>query len=256
MERLKGRTALVTGASRGIGRAIAERLASEGADVLINYAKNEAAANEVADSIRSMGRQSEVFRADVADRDAVDRMCKQVLAQFPSLDILVNNAGVGSASVNRPSIVEASVEDWETVLGPNFWGAVYLCKALVPALRKPDRSDVVMISSVGVQTLRERSGVYSVSKAAMETMALTLAKEEQGHGIRVNIVAPGLVDTEMGQSLMAMTRGTKEMQELDESSPFGFVCKPVDIAAGVAYLCSEDARYVTGQRLTIDGGRT
>ncbi len=256
MAGLEGRTALVTGGSRGIGRAICVRLAADGADVAINYANNAEAANEVADEVRALGRRAEVYQADVADRAAVEAMCEQAVGDLGRIDILVNNAGLGSAYVNRPKITEATTEQYQTLLGANLWGAIHTVQALVPQMRAADRGDVVMISSVATEGMAPGYGLYALSKAAMEAMAHTLAKEEREHGIRVNVVAPGLVDTDMGRALVSALTGHDDvdMRERDASSPFGYVCEPADIAATVAHLVGEDGRYITNQKIRVNGG--
>lgn len=123
----------------------------------------------------------------------------------------------------------------------------------MPHLRQADRSDVIMISSIAAQALNPGFGVYSVSKAALEAMAHTLAREEKAHGMRVNMIAPGLVDTDMGRRIVEATGGPSDISEVASRSPFGFVCTAEDIAATVAHLCSEDGRYITNQRITISG---
>ena len=135
----------------------------------------------------------------------------------------------------------------------NFWGPIWLCRALVPHMRDAARSDIIMISTIAVQHLVKRSGVYAVSKAALEAMAHTLAREEKPHGMRVNIIAPGLVDTDMGRKFLEVTTGNSDTGAAAPQAPFGFVCSADDIAAGAAFLCSEDGRYLTNQRLTISG---
>ena len=254
MADLEGRTALVTGGSRGIGRAICVKLAQSGADVVVNYASNASAAAEVVEEIRGLGRRAHAYRADVADRAACEAMVEQASADLGRIDILVNNAGLGSAAVGRPSITTAPIEDLERMFGINLWGPIHMCQLLVPQMREADRGDVVMISSVATQTYGANFGSYSIGKAGMEALAYTLAKEERQHGIRVNVVAPGLVETDMGALLMKSLRDIDDMSVLHEGSPFGFVCQPEDIANAVVFLCSDDARYITNQRLTVNGG--
>ncbi len=254
MARLSGRTAVVTGGSRGIGRAIVMRLASDGADVAINYASSEDAANEVAEEVRKLGQRAEVYQADVADQAACEAMCEKAIGDFGQVDILVNNAGIGSSAVNRPTVADASIEQWQLLLGANLWGPIYMSRALVPHMRQAERSDIIMISSIAAQSMGAKMGLYSVGKAGMEALAHTLAKEEKPHGMRVNIVAPGLVDTDMGRKLVSLLPGPDDMRELDSNMPFGFVCTPADIAATVAHLCSDDGRYITDQRITVSGG--
>ena len=252
MGKLDGRTALITGASRGIGRAMAKRFAAQCADVAINYASNAVAAQEVANAVQQLGRQARIYQADVADEAASVRMCDAAIADFGQIDILVNNAGLGSATINRPAIADATNEQWQLLLGVNLWGPIYLCRKLVPHMRQADRSDIVMISSIAAQTLNPGYGVYAVSKAALEAMAHTLAREEKQHGMRVNLIAPGLVDTDMGRRIVEATGAN--IHDVNAASAFGFVCTPDDIAATAMHLCSEDGRYITNQRITISGG--
>jgi 3-oxoacyl-[acyl-carrier protein] reductase len=254
MGKLAGRTALITGGSRGIGRAIALRFAAEGADIAINYASSKGAADEVAAAVTALGRRAAVYQADVADQQACEAMCSAAIDEFGQIDILVNNAGIGSSAVGRPTVNEASIEQWQLLLGANLWGPIYMTGALIPHMRAADRADIIMISSIAAQSMGPRMGLYSVGKAGMEALAHTLAKEEVAHGIRVNIVAPGLVDTDMGRKLVSLLPGTDDMRELDANMPFGFVCTPEDIAATVAHLCSPDGRYITDQRITVSGG--
>lgn len=253
MGKLEGRTALVTGASRGIGRAIALRFAQEGAQVGINYTSNVDAAAEVVADIEMIGGVAKSYQADVSDEAACNAMCEAMVGDFGQVDALINNAGLGSAAINRPTIADATNEQWQQLLNVNVWGPIYLCRALVPHMRNADRSDVIMISSIAAQSLSPGFGVYSVSKAALEAMAHTLAREEKSNGMRVNMIAPGLVDTDMGRRIVQATGGPEDMRQVDARSPFGFVCTADDIAATVAHLCSEDGRYITNQRITISG---
>ena len=252
MKKLDGRVVLVTGASRGIGRAIAEGFGREGADVAINYTSNKSAAVEVAENIRSCGRRAEVYQANIGIEEECNTMCDRILKDFGSLDTLISNAGMGSAAINRPSIADATNDQWEALFAVNFWGPVYLCRRLIPVLREAERSDIIMISSTSAQAMNPGFGVYSVSKAAIETMAHTLAREEKKHGMRVNIIAPGLVDTDMGRRIIEAT-GNGNIADRASSAPFGFVCTPDDIASTVLHLCSEEGRYITNQRITISG---
>ena len=251
--RLRGRTALITGASRGIGRAIAERFASEGANVAINYTSNADAAAEVAESAVAHGVEARTYQANVGLEADCDRLSSDAVRDFGQIDTLVNNAGVGSAAIDRPSIAEATNEQWERLLAVNLWGPIWLCRSLVPHMRNAPRSDVIMISTIAVQRVVRGSGVYAVSKAALEALAHSLACEEKKHGMRVNIIAPGLVDTDMGRRIVEVATGSKDIRDVDANSPFGFVCTPGDIAATVVHLCSEDGRYLTNQRITISG---
>lgn len=255
MQRLAGRAALITGGSRGIGRAVALRLASEGANIAISYVRDSVAAEAVQSAVREMGSRCEIYRADVSDQRAAEAMCDQAVGDFGgSLNILISNAGVGASTIERPTFTETTQEQWHLLLGTNLWGPIFICRRLIPHFRRFARSDVVMMSSIAAQLMGPRMGAYSVSKAGLEALAHTLAKEERQHGMRVNIVAPGLVDTDMGRNMVRQLTGHAEMNAVDKDSPFGFVCTAEDIAATVAHLCSEDGRYITDQRISIDGG--
>jgi 3-oxoacyl-[acyl-carrier protein] reductase len=178
----------------------------------------------------------------------------RVLADFGKVDILVNNAGIGSIHVGRPLVVDTPPEDMLKLYHHHVMSCLYLVRLLVPQMRTLARGDVIMISSVAAQALGANGGTYNVAKAGMEALAFTLAKEERRYGIRVNVVAPGLVETDMTRTLMARTRGIEDLRQLDEGSPFGFMCQPEDIGGAVAFLCSESARYITNQRITVSGG--
>ena len=148
MGKLEGRTALVTGDSRGIGRAISLRFAREGANVAINYANNEAQAREVAEEARGLGVRAEIYQADVADAGSVTAMCERAIGDLGQIDALINNAGLGSSHVDRPTITGATEAQYQLLLGVNLWGPIHLCRALVPHMRQAPRSDVIVVSSM------------------------------------------------------------------------------------------------------------
>ncbi|HXH21103.1 MAG TPA: SDR family oxidoreductase [Dehalococcoidia bacterium] len=254
MNGLVGRTALITGASRGIGAAIALAFAKEGVNVAINYNSNREAAHRVAEACRGAGVKAAVYQADVTDFEQCRAMAEAARAEIGVISILVNNAGIGSAAVGRKLVVETPPEDVLKLIAHHTMGSLYMCQLLVPAMRDLGRGDVIMISSQAAQQLGANGVTYNIAKAGMEALAHTLAKEERKHGIRVNIVAPGLVDTDMGLKLMNFTAGVTDLRQLDERMPFGFVCQPSDIANAVVFLCSEEGRYITNQRLTVNGG--
>jgi 3-oxoacyl-[acyl-carrier protein] reductase len=254
MNGLKGRMALVTGGSRGIGAAIALAFAKDGAGVAINYNSNAGAAEKVAEACRARGVKAQTYQADITDPAACQRMADQALSDFGSVGILVNNAGIGSTAVGRKLVVDTPAEDVQRLIDHHTMGSLYMCKLLVPQMRGLGRGDVVMISSQAAQALGANSVTYNIAKAGMEALAFTLAKEERQHGIRVNIVAPGLVDTDMGLRLMNFTAGVTDMRQMDQRMPFGFVCEPSDIANAVVFLCSDEGRYLTNQRITVNGG--
>ncbi|MHB8573825.1 MAG: SDR family NAD(P)-dependent oxidoreductase [Dehalococcoidia bacterium] len=251
MKTLDGRVALVSGGGRGIGAAIAECLARDGADVAINYRRDEASAQQTAEAARRHGRRAELYQADVSDVDACGRMVESVLRDFGHIDILVNNAGIASRG---QAVADTDPAEMERVVRTHAFSAFYLSKLVLPSMRGQERGDIIMISSNATQSLGANGAPYNMGKAALEALARTLAKEERANGIRVNVVAPGLVETEMGRRLARAVAGVQDIHELDASSPFGFVCQPEDIGNAVAFLCSEGGRYITHQVLYVDGG--
>jgi NAD(P)-dependent dehydrogenase (short-subunit alcohol dehydrogenase family) len=253
MSGLSGRVALITGASRGIGAATAVMFAEQGADVAINYHSSRARADAVAAQVSALGGRAEVYQADIRSFDDCQRMCEAALRDFGRVDILVNNAGIGYEAYGTNLVTETTPENLKHYLDYNTLGCLYLCRLLVPQMRSLPRGDVIMVSSFSAQALRPRMAAYSISKAGMEALAFTLAKEEREHGIHVNIVAPGLVDTDMGDGFLDSV-GATDKQAYAGAAPFGFICQPRDVAGAIVYLCSEEARYVTGQRLTVNGG--
>ncbi len=248
---LEGRVALISGGGRGIGRGIALALARDGADVAVNYRRDEEAAKETAEAVRELGRRAETYAADVSDWDACRQMMEQIAADFGGLDILVNNAGIASRG---QSVADTDPNEFERVVRTHVFSAFYLSKLAVPLLRARPRGDIIMISSGATRTFAGNGAPYNVGKAGMEALAKSLAKEVRGDNIRVNVVAPGLVETEMGKRLARATRGVQNIRDLDSSSPFGFVCQPEDIGNAVAFLCSEQGRYITNDVLYVDGG--
>jgi NAD(P)-dependent dehydrogenase (short-subunit alcohol dehydrogenase family) len=227
--------------------------AEHGAEVAINFHSNRGAAEAVADAVRALGRRAEVYQGDITSQADCKAMADAAVGDFGRVDILVNNAGIGYETFGTPLVTEVDPKDVQRYLEYNTLGALYMCQAVVPQMRVLERGDVVMVSSFSAQALRVRMGAYSISKAGMEALAHTLAKEERPHGIRVNIVAPGLVDTDMGEGFLQSV-GVTDKDARAAESPFGFICKPEDVAGAIVYLCSEEGRYVTGQRITVNGG--
>lgn len=247
---LSGRVALVTGGGRGIGRAISSALAEDGADVAVSYRRDEASAREAVEALERLGVRSRAYRASVDVREECQELVASAVADFGHVDILVVNAGVASRGND---VVGTDPAELERVIRVHALGAHHLCQAVLPTMRQRPRGDVVMVSSVAAIRFPARGAPYNMAKAAMEALAMTLAKEERGHGIRVNVVAPGVVDTEMGRRLTAAVTG-RELAELASEAPFGRVCTPRDVAGAVRFLVSPDAEYLTGQKIVIDGG--
>ena len=248
---LSGRTALVTGGGRGIGRSIALGLAEAGADIAVNYRSDADAAQEVVAEIEAMGRKAKAYKASVESWDEDQAMVADMLADFGGIGILVNNAGIASRG---QSVADTDPAEMERVVRVHAFGPHYLSKLVIPHMRGQGRGDIVMISSVATLGMAGRGGPYNMGKAAMEALALTIAKEERQHGIRCNIVAPSLTVTEMGKRLTKATTGIADIHELDARSPFGRVSTPEDIAAAVIWLVSSANPYANGQKININGG--
>jgi NAD(P)-dependent dehydrogenase (short-subunit alcohol dehydrogenase family) len=247
---LEGRVALVTGGGRGIGRGIALALAEDGADVAVNYRRDADAAEQTVADIEALGRRAKAYGAAIGSVDTDRAMVEQVVDDFGFVDILVNNAGIASRG---KSVLRTEPEELDNVVRTHALGPHHLCQAVLPSMRERERGDVVMVSSVETLTMRGGGAPYNMGKAALEALALTLAKEELRNNIRVNIVAPGLVDTTMGQKLMKAVAGIDDLRVLDESMPFGHVCTPEDVANVVRWLVGPGNTYVTGQKINVDG---
>ena len=249
---LQGKAALVTGGSSGLGLHMAKGLLQNGVKVMIASRSEDKCAQAV-EELAPFGEVVAVA-ADVTKQEARATLVAEVEAHFGALDILVNNAGIGATAVGRPHVADAEPEAFERLMAAHAYGPFYLAQSLVPQMRDLPRGDVIMISSVAAQGFGATGGTYSAAKSAMEALAHTLAKEEREHNIHVNIVAPGLVDTDMGLALVKFTRGVQDMRELDATQPFGRVGQPADIAAAVAFFCGPRGAYITNQRLTVSGG--
>lgn len=255
MSGLKGRVALVTGGGRGIGRAIALRLAKDGADVAVNYRRDADAAEAVVAEIEDMGRRAQAYAASVDQVEACAAMVDAVVADFGGVDILINNAGIASRG---QSVADTDPAELERVVRTHALAPHFMSKFVLPSMRarakEGGRGDIVFISSVATLYDAAFGAPYTMGKAAAESLARTLAKEERPNGIRVNIVAPGLTVTEMGEKLAKATRGVASIHELDAQSPFGRVSTPEDVANAVAWFVSAEADYVTGQKVNLHGG--
>ena len=248
---LAGRVALVTGGGRGIGRAISLGLAEDGADVAVNYRRDADAAEETAAAIRKLGRRALAVRGAVDVLSEIEAMVTTVLAELGPVDCLVHNAGIASRG---HSVADTDPAELERVVRVHALGPHSLTRLLLPAMRGRPRGDVVFVSSVATLSYLPNGAPYSMGKAAMEALAYTLAKEERRSGIHVNVVAPGLVETEMGRRLVKATRGVGDLRQLDRHMPFGRVCQPEDVANVVRFLVSDRAGYLTGECIHVHGG--
>jgi enoyl-[acyl-carrier protein] reductase III len=244
---LKDKLALITGGGRGIGRAIALQLAREGADVLINYVRHPDAAAETAEAAGALGVRAATLRANVADAAQVARMFAEIRARFGYLDVLVNNSASG---VNRP-IQELTAHHWDWTLNVNARGAWLCASAALPLMQARGGGAVVNLSSLGAGRVMSEYFLVGVSKAALEAVTRYLAVELAPHGVRVNAVSGGLVETD---ALKSFAWGPELIQHTTRRTPAGRMVEPQDIAAVVAFLCSEQAAMIRGQTIVVDGG--
>jgi NAD(P)-dependent dehydrogenase (short-subunit alcohol dehydrogenase family) len=247
---LEGRSALVTGASRGIGRQIALRLAADGAAVAVNYRRDADAAAEVVERINAAGGRAAAFPAAIGDARATSNMVGRLAGEFGDIDILVSNGGTASSG---RTVAETTDDEYVRLMSVHALGPMGLVRDLLPSLRRSARSDVVVVSSVLAARYPMNSAPYTMAKLALEAGIRTLAREERARGVRANIVAPGLVATDMGSRLVAATTGGT-VDDLAATYPFGRVAVPEDVAGVVAFLVSAEGEYLTGQRIEVDGG--
>lgn len=243
--KLEGKKALVTGASRGIGRAIALALAAEGADVAVNYAGSEAAAKAVAAEIEAMGRKAIVIQADISSHEKSAEMIDQVVKEFGRIDILVNNAGITRDGL----LMRMKEEDWDAVLTTNLKGVFNCTKSAVKYMMKQKSGKIVSISSVVGLMGNAGQANYAAAKAGVIGFTKAVAKEVAARGINVNAVAPGFIKTDMTSVL-----SEKVVENLVAGIPLSRLGESEDIAKAVVFLVSDDANYITGQTLHVDGG--
>lgn len=243
--KLDGKIALVTGASRGIGREIALEMAREGANVAINYAGSEAKALEVAEEIKALGREAITIQADVSSSESVESMVKQTIEAFGRLDILVNNAGITKDNL----MMRMKEADWDDVININLKG-VFLCtKAVTRQMMKQRSGRIINISSIVGVSGNAGQANYVAAKSGVIGLTKTTAKELASRGITVNAIAPGFITTDMTDKLNDETKS-----EMLKQIPLARLGEPIDIAKTALFLASEDSRYMTGQTLHVDGG--
>ena len=242
---LEGKIALVTGAAKGIGRAIALALAADGATVVVNYNGSKERAEQVVEEIKALGADGMAYQCNVADTAATADMVKEVIKTYGKLDILVNNAGITRDNL----IMKMSEEDFDAVIDANLKGCFNTIKAVSRQMLKQRAGRIINITSVSGILGNAGQANYAASKAGIIGLTKTMARELASRGITVNAVAPGFVDTDMTQVLPENVKEAATAQ-----IPLGRFGKPEDIANMVAYLASEKASYITGQIISVDGG--
>ncbi|MDU5106333.1 SDR family oxidoreductase [Clostridium sp.] len=245
MEGLEGKIALVTGATRGIGKAIAIELIKEGATVILNYSKDDLSAEETLKEIEALGGYAKLYKGDISNYEVCKNMMDFVITTFGKIDILINNAAVSF----RGLFMDFSERNINNIFGINVLGAMYLSKEAIPHMLSKCSGNIINISSIWGEAGASCEVLYSSTKGAINLFTKSLAKELAPMGIRVNAIAPGVIDTEMNSFL-----STEEREELEEEIPFGRFGSPEEIAKMIIFLCSDKCKYLTGQIIKIDGG--
>lgn len=250
-----GRVAVVSGGSRGIGRSICLALAADGCDVVVNYRKDADAARRTVEDVQAKGVRAIAVAASVDDFEACEEMIARTVDELGPPSLLVHNGGIASRG---NSVVDTALDELDRVIRTHAYGGFHLAKLCIPHLVAAEggRSDIVMVSSVATDGNAANGSPYNMAKAALEALAYTLAKELRPQGVHVNIVAPGLVATDMGDRLTKAVTGGRATgaADLDATAPFGHVCRPEEVAEVVRFLVSPAAGYVSGVRIRVDGG--
>jgi 3-oxoacyl-[acyl-carrier protein] reductase len=250
LDRIKGRLAIITGGSRGIGRGISEALARGGADLAVVYRRDKDAFDDLKSSLESSGVQIEGYQLDIAEYERVSKTFEEIHARFGNISILVNCAG---RAPSTRTVYNVTVEEWHSVIDIDLHAAFYCIKAALKFMRERKKGHIINISSVVASTCQGGSCSYAAAKAGLEALTKVLAREEGRYGIRVNAVAPGVIVTDMSRR-MAEVYGNERMKDIYESIPLGYLGDVRNIGSIVAYLVSPEGDYISGQILGIDGG--
>jgi len=244
---LAGRVAVVTGGSRGIGRATVELLARLGAKVVINYSNDDVAASDVVASVNAAGGEAFSFKANIARPDEAERLLDATLKQFQRVDIVVCNAGIWEGA----PVEQISEALWDSTMDINLKGAWTVCRAAVPLLKQQRSGKLVLVTSTAGQRGEAGYSNYAASKGGLIAFTKSLASELAEWGINVNAVAPGWVDTEMTKAALG---DVEQRKTIAAEIPIGTIASPEDIAGPIAFLCSEWARHITGEIVNVNGG--
>ena len=239
------RTALITGASRGIGRAAAELLAERGYRLMLNYFRSEGSVQELKQKLTAAGADAEIFQADVGDPRQAEAMAEACCKRFGRVDVLINNAGIADVGL----LTEVTDERWDRLWRVNVGGVFYTCRAVLPGMIREKRGKIINLSSIWGIAGASCEAAYSATKAAVIGLTKALAKEVGPSGIQVNCIAPGAVETDMNAAL-----DEAALRSLREETPLGPLGTPREIAAAIAFLASEESDFITGQVLSPNGG--
>lgn len=244
MGKLSGKVAIVTGASRGIGRGIAIELAKEGANIVVNYSKDEEGASKVLEELKEIGVVAIGIKADVSSFKETKNLVEETVKKFGKLDILINNAGISTIGL----FMDATEEDIDRMININLKGALFLSKAVLPYLLNRGGT-IVNISSIWGEVGASCEVLYSTTKGGIKLFTKSLAKEMAGANIRINAIAPGVIETSMNKFL-----DENDRKDLEEEIPMGRFGLPEEIGKAAVFLCSDDSSYLTGETIKIDGG--
>jgi 3-oxoacyl-[acyl-carrier protein] reductase len=242
---LKGKAALITGASKGIGRAIAIELANQGILVALNYSNNDNCALETLELIKKNNGYAKLFKYDVSNYHSAELLVKEVINSFGRLDIVINNAGISKVGL----FIDMTEEDWDSTMNVNIKGVFNVTHSAVKHMVSMKSGNIINISSIWGNVGASCEVIYSASKGAINSFTKALAKELAPSNIRVNAIAPGVIETGMNQWL-----GQDEKRALEDEIPMGRFGTPEEVAKLTSFLCSDEAKYLTGQIITIDGG--
>ena len=246
---LTEKIAFITGGGRGIGKGCALALARAGADIALTYRRDEEAAQQTVAEIEKLGRKALSLQCDVSEEEQVESAAKRAVDELGGVDILVANAGIASRG---STVRDTPSGEFLALFNTHVMGAIWSTKAVLDSMRERGDGRIVLISSVATKQHGANSAPYSMAKAAIESLMLVLSREEGPNGVRVNAIAPGLIETEMGRRLSA-ARGS-DIKDLYSVYPFGRVGQPEDIGNLAAFLCSEEGSYISGQVIYVDGG--
>jgi acetoacetyl-CoA reductase/3-oxoacyl-[acyl-carrier protein] reductase len=243
---LKGKVGVITGASRGIGRSIALKVAEKGAEVVVAYNKQKDNAEIVMNTVRSLDGKAISCQVDIAKRNSIKNLVKNTIASFGKIDILVNNAAIAQ----KKSFESITAEDWDNMMAINLRGPFILCQEVIPKMIEQGWGRIINICSIGGQWGGFNQVHYAAAKAGLINLTKSLARIYSKHGITVNAVSPGLVSTDMTKNNLNIDIGKKKFDDI----PIGRIATPEEIASVVAFLCSDEASYITGQTINVNGG--